>query len=45
MSEKFGINWKKYELKRMTDFLLIMKIQNEIKVRQSKQQSHGRNNH
>jgi len=45
MSEKFGLDWKKYELNRISDFLLIMHVKNEIEVKQSKQQSHGRSNY
>jgi hypothetical protein len=31
MSKEFGIDWKKYDSKRMLEFLLIMQIENNLK--------------
>lgn len=30
MSKEFGLDWKKYENKRMSEFMLIMTIENDL---------------
>lgn len=36
MSEKFGLDWKEYELKRMASFIIIMNEINKINNDRSK---------
>jgi len=36
MSEKFGLDWKEYELQRISDLLLTEQIKNEIKKANNK---------
>jgi hypothetical protein len=42
MSEKFGLDWKKYSNKRMNDFIIIASIRNKLENEQGKKISKGR---
>lgn len=46
MSEKFGLDWPKYNFSRMTEFMLILHLRAKIKEDNAKKQSnstkHGR---